>query len=216
MNKNVLITAGPAWEPIDAVRRITNHSTGTLGSFLAEHLQHSGNQVTLLYGESATAPPPASLTQLKRFSHSQSLQALLEDAAARSYDLILHLAAVADYRVHSVNGLPPGSGKLSTRSGNLQLTLQPAPKLIALLRPLFPTASLVGWKYEVEGDRAETLDAGLRQVCDNHTHACVVNGPAYGDGFGWVTPDHPPLHADNRDALLDQIMTLLQPGPAGA
>ena len=33
-----IVTAGPTHEPIDKVRRLTNHSTGRLGTGLAKHL----------------------------------------------------------------------------------------------------------------------------------------------------------------------------------
>ena len=33
-----IVTAGPTYEPIDQVRRLTNHSTGQLGTGLAKHL----------------------------------------------------------------------------------------------------------------------------------------------------------------------------------
>jgi phosphopantothenoylcysteine synthetase/decarboxylase len=32
----IVITAGPAWTPIDGMRRVTNASTGRLGTILAE------------------------------------------------------------------------------------------------------------------------------------------------------------------------------------
>ena len=49
-----LVTAGPTFEPIDQVRRLTNFSTGRLGSELAACLAAAGHQVTLLLGEQAT------------------------------------------------------------------------------------------------------------------------------------------------------------------
>ena len=65
--------------------------------------------------------------------------------------------------------------------------LVPTPKLIAELRSLFPKARLVGWKFEVDGDRASVLRAAENQLRDCRTNACVANGPAFGSGFGLVT-----------------------------
>ncbi|SVB07858.1 uncharacterized protein METZ01_LOCUS160712, partial [marine metagenome] len=48
-----LVTAGPTIEPIDEVRRLTNHSTGRLGCSLADALSHAGHRVTLLLSEVA-------------------------------------------------------------------------------------------------------------------------------------------------------------------
>jgi len=79
------------------------------------------------------------------------------------------------------------SGKISTRAGTLLAELVPTPKLLAGLRPQFPDAKLVGWKYEVVGDRASVLRAAKSQLRECRTDACVANGPAFGSGFGLVT-----------------------------
>src|SRR5690554_1528083 len=48
--KKVLITAGPTYEPIDPVRFIGNHSSGKMGSALAQALISRGADVTLICG----------------------------------------------------------------------------------------------------------------------------------------------------------------------
>jgi phosphopantothenoylcysteine synthetase/decarboxylase len=40
-----LVTCGPAYEPIDGVRRITNESTGEIGTILSESLSAFGFEV---------------------------------------------------------------------------------------------------------------------------------------------------------------------------
>src|SRR3954471_6241897 len=49
-----LVTAGPTYEPLDEVRRLTNFSTGQLGTELAAFLTANGHRVTLLIGEQST------------------------------------------------------------------------------------------------------------------------------------------------------------------
>jgi phosphopantothenoylcysteine synthetase/decarboxylase len=51
---NCVVTAGPTYEPLDEVRRLTNFSTGRLGTELANFLVDRGHQVTLLIGQQAT------------------------------------------------------------------------------------------------------------------------------------------------------------------
>jgi hypothetical protein len=70
----------------------------------------------------------------------------------------------------------------------LTLELEPAPKLLPELRTLFPGARLVGWKYELEGNRRSALARAWRQIRENHTDACVINGDAFGPGFGFCEP----------------------------
>ncbi len=50
--KEILITAGPTYEPIDPVRFIGNHSTGRMGISLAEEAANRGAKVTLVLGPS--------------------------------------------------------------------------------------------------------------------------------------------------------------------
>ena len=53
------------------------------------------------------------------------------------------------------------------------------------------SARLIGWKYELNGTRADALAKAWKQLRENGTDACVVNGRAYGTGFGYCTPpDH--------------------------
>ena len=51
---NCIVTAGPTFEPLDEVRRLTNFSTGRLGTELANFLAARGHKVVLLAGETAT------------------------------------------------------------------------------------------------------------------------------------------------------------------
>jgi phosphopantothenate---cysteine ligase (CTP) len=76
------------------------------------------------------------------------------------------------------------SGKISSEAGALLAELVPTPKIIAELRGWFPQARLTGWKYEVGGDRAGVLALGGKQIAQCRTDACVLNGPAWGRGFG--------------------------------
>src|SRR5690606_17780309 len=51
--KNVLVTAGPTYEPIDPVRFIGNHSSGKMGIALCEELANRGANVQLVIGPSS-------------------------------------------------------------------------------------------------------------------------------------------------------------------
>ncbi|MGE4357619.1 MAG: phosphopantothenoylcysteine decarboxylase [Candidatus Omnitrophota bacterium] len=54
---HLLITAGPTREPIDAVRFISNYSTGILGYTLAKEAKRKGYKVTLVSGPTCLRPP---------------------------------------------------------------------------------------------------------------------------------------------------------------
>jgi phosphopantothenoylcysteine decarboxylase/phosphopantothenate--cysteine ligase len=102
------------------------------------------------------------------------------------------------------------SGKISTRDGNLLAELIPTPKIIGQMRAYFPRARLVGWKFEVEGNREAVLQLARRQITESSTDACVANGPAYGAGFGLVRRDGRCLHLDEMDTLFEALEKLLR------
>ena len=208
-----IVTAGPTYEPIDQVRRLTNHSTGQLGTGLAKRLADDGHKVTLLRGTLATHTEQPVGVELQLFTTSADLAEKLERLAKA--DAIFHAAAVSDFAAGQVfrrtdeGKLEPlNQGKLGTRDGDLLLELKPTPKIIASLRDWFAEAFLVGWKYEVDGDRDSALGQGQTQIVENQTNGCVVNGPAYGNGFGWLSNDHPAEHLADKAELFNNLAGL--------
>lgn len=179
---------------MDNVRRLTNFSTGRLGTELANFLTAAGNAVTLLRGEQATYCGEVKAIHVKSFSTTTDLMAQLQELAKREVGAVFHTAAVSDFKfgkiwLRSEQGALSEikSGKISTRQGTLLAELVPTPKIISRLREWYPNAKLVGWKFEVEGERASVLRAAEMQLHECRTDACVANGPAYGAGFGLVT-----------------------------
>lgn len=94
--KQVLITAGPTYEPIDPVRFIGNRSSGKMGVALAKSLTARGAQVHLVLGPSAEPVPPG-LAALVRVETAAEMY----DAATKLFpgmQVAILAAAVADYR----------------------------------------------------------------------------------------------------------------------
>jgi phosphopantothenoylcysteine decarboxylase/phosphopantothenate--cysteine ligase len=189
---NLLITCGPAWEPLDGMRRLTNASTGRLGAALADAFATAGHRVTVFRGDMATAPLPEAPVELVPFGTNDELAGLLYGWSKRlPVHAIFHTAALCDFKpasVRSADGSLLASRKLSSRSGRLIVELEPATKVLPSLREWFPSARLVGWKYELDGNRDDALAAAWRQIRDASTDACVVNGAAWGPGFGLCEP----------------------------
>ena len=192
---NCIVTAGPTYEPLDDVRRLTNFSTGRLGTELANFLAARGHAVTLLIGESATWPGERKAQAVQTFSTTKDLHGKLKAFSRKKVDAIFHAAAVSDFTFGKMF-VPDARGKLklftpskkiSTRNGNFFVELVPTPKIIAELRGWFPRARLIGWKFEADGGRANALRSARKQIADCSTDACVANGPAYGKGFNLVT-----------------------------
>jgi phosphopantothenoylcysteine synthetase/decarboxylase len=183
-----IVTCGPSYEPMDEVRRLTNFSTGELGIMLASRLTRAGFEVLCFKGVGATSSLRVEGGRVIPFSTNASLRAELEAVEDRSeIRVVFHAAALCDYRVksvHSSSGAEIAAAKIPSRAGELTLTLEPLPKLIGELPQLFPASRIVGWKYELVGTRDEVLVAAARQMRESGTELCVVNGAAFGVGFG--------------------------------
>lgn len=234
-----LVTAGPTYEPLDQVRRLTNFSTGRLGSELANYLTLHGHSVDLLLGYYAVYRGPQQARTVETFTTTEDLNQRLVSHARATIDAVFHAAAVSDFAFGRVwkreeskepdlnpAMLQPGchppvshtdgrhigirTGKFTTREGVLLAELVPTRKIIRQLRSWYPRACLVGWKYEVDGDRSAVLAKAREQIANNHTDACVANGPAYGEGFGLVSGAHPDAHLADASALFEALECLIR------
>jgi phosphopantothenoylcysteine synthetase/decarboxylase len=207
---NVVITCGPAYEPIDEVRRITNHSTGELGIALANRLAADGWDVHCFIGAAATCRTAlAEGVHRIRFTTNEDLLRRLGDLPQREeVKAFFHAAALCDFRVKQVlsaTGAPLATAKIPSRGGEISLVLEPAPKVIAELRLLFPHSRIVGWKYELTGTPEEVWEKGARQIAENRTDLCIVNGAAYGLGFGILEPGGAREEVRGKEALGDWL-----------
>ena len=120
----VLITAGPTFEPIDAVRGITNRSSGKMGYAIARAAVNAGARVTLISGPvNLSAPAGAEVTQV--VTAAEMFDAVKRNTAHA--DIYIGVAAVADYRVDK-----PRRHKIKkTDSRQLDLRLVPNPDILA-------------------------------------------------------------------------------------
>jgi phosphopantothenoylcysteine synthetase/decarboxylase len=208
-----IVTCGPAITPIDCVRCITNFSTGELGILLANHLARQGFEVICLKGSRATCPLPLDHVETRFFETNEDLLEILEHLASPEIAAVFHTAALSDFRVRSVvsaEGVVGEAQKIPSSVGELQLTLESAPKLLPKLRALFPKAKIVGWKYELDGTREEALEKGFLQIRENFTDASIVNGSAYGSGFGFCETGTTPLHLADKTTLCTKLAAWLR------
>jgi phosphopantothenoylcysteine decarboxylase/phosphopantothenate--cysteine ligase len=205
--RKVIVTCGPSFEPIDEVRRLTNSSTGELGVRLADRLAREGFEVFCFKGSAATCPGPEEGTHLRLFDTNDDLVRLLEGVAEiHRIDAAFHVAALCDYRIQTIRdeqGRDCRSAKIASCSGSLGLVLEPATKVISRLRSLFPDTLLVGWKYELAGSRQKALAKAWRQIEENRTDACVLNGRAYGPGFAFCRPSMPIQECGDKAELAE-------------
>ena len=212
-NKRVLITAGPTWVPIDSVRVISNVATGQTGVLLAEELSKIGLRVTLVLGPGEYGqrlPAQAGLDKrIKtiRFKFFAELRSRLKkELKAKSYDLIIHSAAVSDFRPQAAI-----KGKLSSdKTYNLKLV--PLPKIVNDIKRLCPLAKLVLFKLEAGVSDRELIRRSRRALRENRADLLVANKiePHY---KAYII-DENSLHsqADSKPRLIRELIQLIKKG----
>jgi phosphopantothenoylcysteine decarboxylase/phosphopantothenate--cysteine ligase len=122
--KHVLMTAGPTFEPIDAVRGITNLSSGKMGYAIARAAIAAGAEVTLISGPVSLAAPVGA--NMERVQTAAEMFDAVKKHATKA-DIFIGVAAVADYRVSA-----PRKHKIK-KTGDKGLTLDfvPNPDILA-------------------------------------------------------------------------------------
>ena len=123
--RRVLVTAGPTREPIDAVRFLSNPSTGKMGIAMARAARDLGADVHLLLGPTGSPEPPDLRTN--RFTSAEDLFEKVRAEHGES-DVIIMCAAVSDFR-------PATSADTKTAKADASLTiaLQHTPDILAWL-----------------------------------------------------------------------------------
>lgn len=166
--KRVLVIYGGTVEPIDAVRSITNYSSGKTGAAICDALSLYGYQVQCIKAKSALVGTQIIPTQI--YTTFADLQHQLENLEKSQFDVIIHLAAVSDYAVanYSIESQPltsaPPSKKISSEAETLCLHLKRNPKLIAGLKSIGQQRPLlIGFKLTFEAS-AEEQNQSIRKL----------------------------------------------------
>lgn len=182
-NKRILITAGPTWVPIDNVRVISNTATGSTGILLSRKLKQSGAKVTLVLGPVADKDVDDGI-KIIRFTFFEELKKIVtKELKKYKYDVVIHSAAVSDYKPERVY-----SQKIESGIKSLRVILKPTPKIIDLIRRLDSSVFLVGFKYEIgitkkellkrAGNLNKRLDPGItvaNTIKNNRYEAYIIN-----------------------------------------
>ena len=138
----ILITAGPTYEAIDAVRGITNRSSGKMGYAIAQAALEQGAQVTLVSGPTALAKPQGAQS-VDVVSAVQMFDAVKQRAG--DCDIFIGVAAVADYRIAQ-----PSEQKIKKSAASLTLELVSNPDILAYVAALPNPPFCVGFAAESE------------------------------------------------------------------
>jgi phosphopantothenoylcysteine decarboxylase/phosphopantothenate--cysteine ligase len=150
----VLVTAGPTEEPVDAVRYISNRSSGKMGYALAEGARRRGARVVLVSGPTRAEPPTVPTFERVRTA-AEMAEAVLRHADAAT--VIVMAAAVADFRPATAH-----KGKIKKQHGPPVVKLESTADILAeISRRRQNGQIIVGFAAETE-DLIENATAKLR------------------------------------------------------
>lgn len=167
-NKKVLITAGPTVEQIDAVRAITNQSSGKTGVSLASELMSAGAKVTLVYGPGVEKPPKGA--KIINVSSSKEMLNAVKNELKKKFDIVIMAAAIADYIP-----LNPSKNKIKSTKNDLKIHLKKAPKIIDQIKKYQKNVLLVGFKAEVNISRNQLIKSAQKKLTESSSDMIVAN-----------------------------------------
>jgi len=179
----VLVTAGPTVEHIDPIRVITNRSSGKMGVAIAEEALNRGAEVTLVYGL-GKATPPSETHVISVETTEQMREAVVSELESKKYDVMIAVAAAADWTVKK-----PFSHKISTHKlHSLDLKLKPTRKIIDYVKKVSPKTFLVAFRAEYKLSKKGLIESAYRRLLEANADLIMVNDVGKkGVGFGTET-----------------------------
>ncbi len=155
---NIMITAGPTYEPIDPVRFIGNRSSGRMGYALAEAAREAGASVTLISGPCHLATP----NKVQRIDVETAAQ--MHEAVfnhLQQCDIFIATAAVADYKPRQAQ-----KQKIKKDSESLSLSLERNPDILSDVAHTSDRPFVIGFAAETENLEENALAKLQRKNCD--------------------------------------------------
>ncbi|MCB0804463.1 MAG: bifunctional phosphopantothenoylcysteine decarboxylase/phosphopantothenate--cysteine ligase CoaBC [Bacteroidales bacterium] len=163
--KNVLVSAGPTYEPIDPVRFIGNFSSGKMGFAIAETLADMGARVILVTG-------PTSLNthnqNIERYDVNTAQEMLTNcQKFAEEAHIVIMSAAVADFTPVSKQ-----SKKIKEKNKVINLELKPTTDILKTLGAQKKQGQIViGFALETDDE----LENASRKLKNKNLDLIVLN-----------------------------------------
>jgi phosphopantothenoylcysteine decarboxylase/phosphopantothenate--cysteine ligase len=160
--ERVLVTAGGTAEPIDAVRSVTNRSSGRMGFAIAEEAARRGAEVVLVAGVTSL-PTPHGVRRIDATSALAMRSAVLDELEAAT--IVVKAAAVADFRpaeasTHKIKKEALGE------TGGLTLELVQNPDILQEVSARKGSRTVVGFAAESHDVVAAAQRKLARKGCD--------------------------------------------------
>ena len=177
--KKILVSAGGTYEKIDAVRGITNRSSGKMGLEIAREAFIQGADVTMITGKMDVIVPKIieNISVESTEQMGEELKILLP-----KYDVFISAAAVSDFTVEK--SISNTSDKISSGE-DLTLQLKPLPKILNSVKQINPNIFLVGFKAEYNVSEEDLISLAHERIETSGADFIVANDVSVeGAGFG--------------------------------
>ena len=179
LNKKILITAGPTYESIDAVRFIGNFSSGKMGFSLAKTAANLGAKVILITGPTSLNIIDDNIFVINVVTADEMFLEVKKHF--KSSDISILSAAVSDFK-------PKNRSKIKIKKQNLDLLSIDLVENIDILKYLGDNKSnkqiLVGFALETDNE----FQNALSKIENKNLDAIVLNSlNDKGAGFGHDT-----------------------------
>lgn len=191
---NIVITAGGTSERIDMVRKITNSSSGKLGSIIASKFKD--DQIFYICAKNSIKPNVKNI-EIIEIENTNDLQNAIKEVLAKyKIDVFIHSMAVSDYMVDYVttskilndnydntnleeylknNKNILTDKKISSNQNDLIVRLIKTPKVINIIKKLSPYTTLIGFKLLDSVTTDELIDAAKNLLDKNSCDYVVAN-----------------------------------------
>lgn len=226
--KNMLVTAGNTATPIDSVRVITNIFSGRTGESIALAAAKKGWGVTLLTSarigdaqrrEEEDLP----LTRLTYRTFDELDELMGREITVHDYDVIVHSAAVSDYKVACVRagndvtmtGPPIAGGnseplKISSSHERLLIELVPTHKIVDKIRePWGFKGKLVKFKLQVNISDEELLLIADRSMRHSKADLMVANCLEWSKERAFILSPNGHTATVTRDEMAGELLARL-------
>ena len=188
--KNVMITAGPTYEPIDPVRFIGNHSSGLMGFCLAEAAARKGATVSLVTGPSNCTAHHRNIRRYDVKTAEEMYQQCM--SLVNEQDIIIMSAAVADFTPAQV-----APEKIKKENTQLTLELVKTKDILASVGKIKrDNQLLIGFALETENE----IENARKKLHNKNADLIVLNSlRTKGAGFRTATNQVTILARDGRE-----------------
>ena len=158
MGMKLLVTAGPTREAIDAVRYISNFSTGKMGFLIAEQAERMGAKVTLISGPTSITPPACSINVFTETAREMFEAVKLH---VKPCHAVIMTAAVADFTPANRK-----KSKIKKSEGIPDIKLKKTDDILAWLGKSATSKFIIGFAAEYEKVMEYALEKLAKKGCD--------------------------------------------------